>query len=150
MKLPADSKEFIALLNAHGARYVVVGGYAVAYHGYPRFTGDMDVFIEPSEENSRRMEKAIRAFGFDASGLSAADFAKPDMIVQLGVPPNRIDIITGIEAVDFSEAWSSRVEVDLDGVTMSVIGLELLLKNKTATGRPQDRADVERLTENLP
>lgn len=108
MKLPGDFKEFIALLNAHGVRYVVVGGYAVAFHGYPRYTGDIDFFVEPTEENSRNVERVIRALGFTVADLTARDFISRDRIVQLGVAPVRIDLVTSIEAVPFVDAWASR------------------------------------------
>lgn len=146
MRLPKDFKEFIALLNAHEVKYVIVGGYAVAYHGYPRFTGDVDFFIEASRENSRKMEKVIGDFGFGETGLKASDFDNPDRIVQLGVEPNRIDIVTGIEAVEFCDAWNRRVRVELDDLATYMLDFDLLLQNKRATKRPQDMADVEQLS----
>lgn len=93
MKLPKDSREFIELLNAHGVKYVIVGGYAVVWHGHPRFTGDIDFFVERSESNASALEKAVRDFGFGELGLTASDFLEPQTVVQLGRPPYRIDII---------------------------------------------------------
>ena len=108
MKLHSDLRAFIGLLNAHEVRYVVVGGYAVAHHGHPRYTGDIDVFIEPSNANGRRRERALVDFGFGDTELTAADFAQNDVIIQLGLPPNRIDSITSIDAVDSVEALGDR------------------------------------------
>jgi len=143
--LQKDLREFIELLNSEGVRYVIVGGYAVAFHGHPRVTGDIDVFVDATATNSSKMERVVRAFGFPGPGLSAADFAKRDKIVQLGLPPNRVDIITSIDAVTFDEAWSTRVEATLDDVRVNYISKELLLKNKAATGRAGDAADIERM-----
>lgn len=147
MKLQKDLKEFIELLNSQSVKYVIVGGYAVAFHGRPRFTGDIDIFIEASDANSRKMECVVRKFGFPETDLTARDFNRPDTIIQLGVPPNRIDLITSIDAVEFQEAWDSRVETTLDGEPVGFIAKDLLLKNKKATGRAQDIADIQQLCE---
>ncbi len=147
MKLQKDLREFIELLNAANVRYVVVGGYAVAFHGHPRATGDIDVFIETSEANAQKMEDVIRRFGFQATGLTREDFAQSDVIVQLGVPPNRIDIITSVDAVPFEEAWATRIDSMLAGTSIRMISKELLLRNKRALGRSQDVADAERISE---
>ncbi len=145
MKLQKDLREFIELLNAHDVKYVIVGGYAVAFHGYPRFTGDVDIFIEASDANSRRMEKAVRRFGFSDTDLSAADFANPDTVVQLGLPPNRIDVVTTIDAVEFDEAWHNKMDARLDGIPVSFISKDLLIRNKTASARAQDLADIQEI-----
>ncbi len=145
MKLPGDLREFIESLNAANVKYLIVGGYAVAFHGRPRWTGDIDIFVERSEENARRMEQAIARFGFQSLGLSARDFLLPDAVIQLGRPPNRIDVLTAIEGVTFGEAWSTRVPTTLDGLPVCFISRELLVRNKSATGRPQDRADAQDL-----
>jgi len=121
----------------------IVGGYAVAFHGHPRYTGDVDVFVEASAENSRHIEQALHAFGFGETGLTAADFAREDVNVQLGLPPNRIDLITSIDGVDFAEAWADRVEATLDGVPVCFLSRTLLLRNKALTRRAQDMADLE-------
>ena len=147
MKLQKDLREFIELLNAANVRYVVVGGYAVAFPGHPRATGDIDVFIETSEANAQKMEDVIRRFGFQATGLTREDFAQSDVIVQLGVPPNRIDIITSVDAVPFEEAWATRIDSMLAGTSIRMISKELLLRNKRALGRSQDVADAERISE---
>ena len=146
LTLPPDWKEFIELLNSNRVRYLVVGGYAVAVHGHPRFTGDIDVFVDISEENAYKIEKTLTAFGFGALGLTAKDFLLPDTIVQLGYPPNRIDLITTVSGITFSEAWSDRIFVEVDSVALPVIGKSALLVNKRASGRPKDVADVDALT----
>lgn len=141
-----DFKEFIALLNAHNVRYLVVGGYAVALHGYPRYTKDLDVWIERSPENAMQLVEALAAFGFGALGLTAQDFLVEDQIVQLGYPPNRIDLITDLPGVNFSACYPMRVTVDLEGVPVDFIDAENLKLNKRASGRHQDLADLENLS----
>jgi hypothetical protein len=145
MKLHKDSKEFIESLNSAKVKYLIVGAYAVGYHGHPRTTGDMDVFIEVSDANARQIEAALSAFGFSSLGLTAKDFLEPDTIVQMGLPPNRIDLVTGIDGVEFEEAWASRVDDTLDGVPVHLISKELLIRNKRAAGRPKDVADAHAL-----
>jgi predicted nucleotidyltransferase len=145
MHLKPDFKEFVESLNANGVEYVVVGAYAVAFHGIPRYTRDIDFFVQPSHANGERVVNALKAFGFGSLGLSADDFAKPDQIVQLGVEPSRIDIITSIEAVPFDEAHAHRNQVEIDGVKLWFLGRDQLIRNKRAVGRPQDLADAARL-----
>jgi hypothetical protein len=123
----------------------VVGGYAVAFHGYPRFTKDMDIWIEINEQNAQNMIKALDQFGFASLGLKAQDFLVPDQIIQLGYPPNRINVITTLSGVNFSECYSKRVEVDIEGLLINFINLNDLIANKRATGRYQDLADLENL-----
>jgi predicted nucleotidyltransferase len=147
MKLPKDLRAFVESLNAANAKYVIVGGYAVAFYGHPRFTGDIDFFVESTPENADRIVRAIDLFGFTSLGLTRDDFVNPDIVVQIGFPPNRVDLITGIEAVSFEEAWSSRQSVQLDGLPVAFISKELLIRNKTAAGRQQDRGDISRLKE---
>ncbi len=145
MKLHKDLHEFVELLNSAGVRYVVVGGHAVAFHGYPRYTGDIHFLIESSEDNAARVEKVLRDFGFGQTGFQTKDFLEPESIVQLGLPPNRIDLLTSISGVTFSEAWANRVPGLLDGVPVSFLGREDLLRNKRASGRPKDIADLSNL-----
>lgn len=145
MKLHKDSREFIALLNSHKVDYVVVGAFALAFHGRPRNTGDLDILIRCSLGNAEKIESALDAFGFGQAGIAAADFAVANRIVQLGRPPHRIDLITSLTGVGFAEIWDSRVESDLDGLPVSFIGLDSFVKNKKATDRTQDRADLEAL-----
>ena len=145
MKLQKDLREFIALLTSHQVEFVVVGGHAVAYHGYPRFTGDMDLFVRPSVENAKRLMTALVAFGFGSVGLTEAVFTKPDQVVQFGRPPNRIDLLTSISAVTFDEAWLDSEQAELDNLAVRILGRHSLLKNKRATRRAKDLADVEEL-----
>lgn len=143
--LSKDFKEFIELLNGHNVRYLVVGGYAVAFHGYPRYTKDLDVWIELSPENAENVLKALEEFGFESLGLKREDFLESDQIIQLGYPPNRIDILTTLKEIKFEDCYKARVEVDIQGLKINFIDLENLKHNKRATGRPQDLADAENL-----
>lgn len=143
--LSKDFKEFIELLNAYEVRYLVVGGYAVAFHGHPRYTKDLDVWIERSKENALNALKALEKFGFGSLGLKSEDFLETDQIIQLGYPPNRIDILTTLKKLKFEDCYKARVEVEIQGLKINFIDLENLKKNKRATGRPQDLADAENL-----
>ena len=145
MKPTRDQAEFLACLKRHDVRAVVVGAHALALHARPRYTKDLDVLIEPSEENARRVVAALDDFGFGALGVQISDLATPGQIVQLGHEPNRIDIITRISGVTFEEAWRNRIEASYAGEQVYFIGKEDLLRNKEATGRTQDRADAELL-----
>ncbi len=140
-----DFKEFIESLNAKHVRYLVVGGYAVAIHGHPRYTKDLDIWVECNLQNAQAIIQALSQFGMGSLGLSEQDFLTPDQVVQLGYPPNRIDILVSISGVEFSECFPSRVEVLLDGVKVNFIDLEHLKLNKKASGRLQDLADLENL-----
>lgn len=143
MKLDKNLREFIALLNSRGVEYLVVGGHAVAFHGHPRFTGDIDFFVALSPVNAGKLIDVLNAFGFGEIGLREEDFLEPDSIVQLGYPPNRIDIVTGIDAVDFRDAWENRIAGELDGLPVHFIGKNQLVKNKRAAGRAKDIADAD-------
>lgn len=143
--LNQDFKEFIKSLNDNHVRYLVIGGYAVAFHGHPRYTKDIDVWIEMSPENAARMVKALEQFGFGSLGLKMDDFTTPDQIIQLGYPPSRIDILTTPAGVEFASCYEARVQVVIDDVTVQFIDLDNLKKNKKATGRYQDLADIENL-----
>ena len=145
MSLQKDLREFIELLSALNVRFVVVGAFAVAYHGYFRYTSDIDIFIDPSIENATRIFQAVEQFGFGDLKLTVEDFTKQDQVVQLGVAPNRIDVMTFLSGVDFDEVWSSREIGDLDGLNVPFISREMLKRNKTACGRLQDLADLEYL-----
>jgi predicted nucleotidyltransferase len=144
--LNQDFKEFIQLLNANLVRYLVVGGYAVALHGHPRYTKDLDIWIDMTHENAEKLIKSLDQFGFGSLDLKAGDFLVPDQIIQLGYPPSRIDLMNTLSGVDFSSCYSSRAQIDIDGTQVSFIDLENLKKNKQATGRHQDLADLENLT----
>lgn len=146
MRLDPDFRDFVELFTANEVRFLVVGGYAVAAHGLPRFTGDLDAWVWVNSENASRIVRSLEAFGFSGLGLTESDFNQPDRVVQLGYPPYRIDILTSIDGVEFDDAWTRRVVLDLDGIDVPFIGRDDLLANKRAAGRPQDVADVERLT----
>jgi predicted nucleotidyltransferase len=143
--LTPDFREFIQSLNDNGVRYLVVGGYAVALHGHPRYTKDIDIWVDLDLENAGKLIRAIDQFGFGELGLNPDDFMEADQIIQLGDPPNRIDLITSLPGVEFADCFSSRLEVEMDGVKVNFIDLENLRKNKKASGRFQDLADLESL-----
>lgn len=145
MQLQPDLREFIGLLNSNGVEYVIVGAHALAYHGRPRYTGDLDILVRVSEENARRLEEVLILFGFQSTGLKAKDFLGINRVVQLGVAPVRIDILTALTGVAFDEVWADRCETDLDGVPVNIISKRLLIQNKKSLGRPRDRADLESL-----
>lgn len=142
--LNPDFKEFAELLNAHRVDYLVVGGYALAAHGHPRYTGDIDFWIDCNDTNIERLLATLRDFGFQSLGLSAADFT-PDSVIQLGQPPRRIDLLMGIDGVHFAECHARREVIVVDGVALSFIGLDDFKQNKRATGRRKDLADLDAL-----
>jgi predicted nucleotidyltransferase len=143
--LNQDFKEFVQLFNDNQVRYLIVGGYAVAFHGHPRYTKDLDVWVEPSPANAERIVRALEQFGFGSLGLTEADFIAPNQIIQLGYPPCRIDLLTTLGAVDFESCHHSRLEIEVEGVRVAFIDLESLKKTKSAAGRHQDLADLENL-----
>lgn len=145
MKLDQDLREFIESLNARNVRYLVVGAYALAFHGRPRYTGDIDFFVQPSAQNAELVAKIIEEFGFASIGIVAADLSVDDQVIQLGVEPNRIDLMTSISDVSFEEAWNTREYGEIDGLKVPFISKELLKRNKTAVGRKQDLADLDHL-----
>ena len=143
--LPTDFKEFIVLLNKNNVRYIVIGGYAVVYHGYVRSTNDIDVWIDISEDNIRNLLKALEEFGFSSLKLKKEDFS-PNQITQLGYPPNRIDLITTPAGIDFDTCYQEKEQVTIDNMTMNIIDLHNLIKTKKASNRTRDLADIEELT----
>jgi len=146
MEPPKDLREFIESLNSNRVDYVIVGGYAQAFHGRPRFTGDIDVLVRPSPDNAARLETALEQFGFAPLGLRPQDFLTQGQVIQLGVAPNRIDILTSITGCEFDDIWRTRVPAQLAGVPVNMIAKELYIQNKRAVGRPQDLADIDALT----
>jgi hypothetical protein len=144
METQSDYKELFELLNAGAVDYVIVGAYALAFHGAPRQTGDVDIFVEPTPANAKRIMAALNAFGFGGVGLTEDDFIR-DHVIQLGQPPLRVDFMTAIEAVSWAEARASRVAGNYGNVPIWYLGREALIKNKKATGRLRDLADVEAL-----
>ena len=141
-----DFREFIESLNRHNVRYLLIGGYAVALHGHPRYTKDLDIWIWMDNTNAANLLDALKDFGFSSLPLVIEDFLKPDQIVQLGFPPNRIDLVTSPKGVDFNACYASREEIEIEGLNVKLIDLKNLKINKKATGRHQDLADLENLT----
>jgi hypothetical protein len=143
--LNKDFKEFLKLLNNNKVEYLLVGGYAVILHGYPRYTGDIDFWIHPTNSNAKKIIEVLNQFGFGSLGLTIDDFTKPDQIIQLGNEPFRIDLITSVEGVDFEECFSKRVVFNVDDIAIQTIDKEMLKKNKKAAGRHKDLDDYEHL-----
>jgi hypothetical protein len=140
-----DFKEFVELLIKHKAEYLVVGGYAVGIHGYPRYTGDLDIWLNTTKENAVQILKAINEFGFGSFNLTIEDLMKEENIIQLGYPPLRIDLLTHIDGVTFNECYTNKKVVVIDGLEINFISYADLLKNKRASNRPQDAADLDKL-----
>lgn len=140
-----DFSEFVSLLNAHHVEYLVVGGYALAAHGHPRFTGDLDIWVQQSEENASRMLGVLHAFGFGSLDISISDLLKPNVVIQLGYPPGRIDLLTAIDGVSFEQCVARRQIVQIKELPVPFIGLDDFKTNKRASGRHKDLADLESL-----
>lgn len=140
----------LSALSDAGVEFLVVGAYAMASHGVPRATGDIDLWVRPELANAARVLRALAVFGAPLGDLTAEDLARPGTIFQLGVPPRRIDILTAIDAVGFDEAWDARIGTELGGIKVAVLGRDALLKNKRATGRPKDALDVTLLEKASP
>ncbi|HKO60209.1 MAG TPA: hypothetical protein VJV03_03535 [Pyrinomonadaceae bacterium] len=138
-------KRVYRVLNNNEVRYLVVGAHAVAFHGRPRYTADIDFFVDSSPENAERITKALDQFGLGDIGVDSADFTVADLVVQLGVEPNRVDIMTSISGVSFEEAWDTRADGELDGLPVQFISKDLLKRNKASVGRKQDLADLDYL-----
>lgn len=145
MTLDSDFKDFIELLNKHKVVYLIIGGYAMAFHGRPRYTGDLDIWIEISNSNAKKMVAVINEFGFASLGFTDSDFLSDKIINQIGYPPLRIDILTSIDGISFKEAYQHKREIKIDSTCTYYIGLNQLIQNKKASGRLQDLADIEAL-----
>ena len=141
--LNKDFREFIESLNSNGVKFIVLGGYALAFHGHPRYTKDLDVWLELSTENAEKTKAALTDFGFSGLDISTDDLLTEGLVIQLGHPPNRIDLINSPDGIGFAECWERRVVVELDGLQVPIIDLENFKKNKKASGRPQDLADLD-------
>ncbi len=147
MEIQKDFRDLLALFNAHGVDFIIVGAHALAYHGAPRYTGDMDVFVRPESENARRILSALEEFGFSSAGLEIEDFVTPDRVVQLGVAPVRVDIVTSITGVSWEEAALGRAPGTYGDVEVGYLGRREFIVNKRAIGRKKDLADIEALGE---
>ena len=149
-QLSSDLREFIRLLNTKNVKYVIVGAWALAFHGRPRYTGDLDIFVSCDPDNAAKLTDVLDGFGFGGIGIERADFLQEDMVIQLGRVPNRIDLLTGISGVTFEEAWAGREIGHLSEVETNIMSREHLIKNKRATKRAKDRGDVELLEKTKP
>lgn len=141
----SDFSDMLSALSAEGVEYLLIGAYAMAAHGVPRATGDIDVWVRPSPDNADRVLRALARFGAPLGDLRAADLIGEGTVFEIGVAPNRVDIMTSIDGVTFDEAWARREAREIDGVTLSVIGRDDLIRSKRATGRARDRADADQL-----
>jgi hypothetical protein len=147
MEIQSDWRELLELLNAHAVEYVIVGAHALAFHGAPRYTGDLDLLVHSTPENARRIQQALTDFGFGNIGLTEEDFVVPDKVVQLGYPPARIDFMTSLSGVLWEEVALDVVWDSYGDVPIRYLGKQTLIKNKKATGRHKDLADIEALGE---
>ena len=145
MEIQPDFRELLVLFNEQNVEYLIVGGYALAFHGAPRYTGDLDILVRPDHANAKRILKALALFGFGLLSLTEADFENPERVIQLGEPPVRIDLITSITGVSWEEAFSSRLPGNYDDIPVSFLGRESFIRNKRAIGRAKDLADIEAL-----
>jgi hypothetical protein len=145
MVLNKDFREFIELLNVHNIKYLVVGGYAVTVHGYPRYTNDIDIWLWIDKTNAESLIQVLKDFGFGSLDITPADFLNPNKVIQLGYPPNRIDLLTSISGVKFEDCFPKRISIEIEGTKINFIDIENLKKNKKATGRHKDLNDLENL-----
>jgi predicted nucleotidyltransferase len=141
-----DFREFLQSLNDHNVRYLVVGGYAVAFHGHPRYTKDLDVWVLVDPDNAQNLVAALDQFGFASVGLTEDDFLDPKTIIQLGFPPSRIDILVGLEGMEFAQCFRDRIEATLEGLKVNFISLDDLRQAKRIAGRPIDLDDIDQLS----
>lgn len=146
IRLPADFRDFLRLLNSHRVKYLLVGGYAVCYHGHFRTTGDMDLWVAAEPENARKLVQLIREFGFDVPELNESLFLQKGRIIRMGEPPTRIELLTEISGCDFEECHARRVEAILDDIPVSLISLPDLVHNKLKAGRLKDLDDARNLS----
>jgi hypothetical protein len=144
--LNPDFLDFITLLDQRSVEYLIVGGYAVGFHGFPRYTGDIDFFVSINEENAEKLVRVLDDFGFGGIGIEREDFLKPSFVIEIGREPRKIQILTGIDGVSFQECLQSAVECEYLERKLRFIGLDALVRNKKASGRPKDLIDVQALT----
>jgi hypothetical protein len=147
MRLSNDLREFLESLNSRGVDYVIVGAHSLAFHGRPRYTGDLDILVRTTHENAVKLVDLLNQFGFADTGFKESDFTASEQLIQLGRPPNRIDLLTSISGVPSDEAFATRISAELDGIPVFVLSKSALIRNKRAVGRPQDLADLDALEE---
>jgi len=145
IQLPADFQDFLRLLNSNDVEYLLIGGYAVGYYGFPRATGDIDFWVAISPNNAEKMVLVLKEFGFDVPELSKEKFLKEDQVFRLGTPPFRIEVLTTISGVSFQECFSRKIQVSIDGILVKMISLPDLKQNKQVADRDQDRRDLKNL-----
>lgn len=146
IRLPADFRDFLRLLSSHRVEYLLVGGYAVCFHGYYRNTGDIDFWVAVHPENAAKLVKLVREFGFNVPGISEELFLQKGRIIRMGVEPVRIELLTEISGCEFAGCYDRRVEATLDGIPVSIIGRDDLVRNKLRAGRVKDLADASKLS----
>ena len=147
MSLNNDLREFLELLNSRGVDYVIVGAHSLAFHGRPRYTGDLDVLVGATPENAAKLVDLLNQFGFADCGFKESDFTEPEQTIQLGRTPNRIDLLTSISGVTTGDVFATKISAMLDGIPVFILGKDALIRNKRAVGRPQDLADLDALAE---
>jgi len=147
MRLSNDLREFLELLNSRGVDYVIVGAHSLAFHGRPRYTGDLDILVRATPENAAKLVGLLNQFGFADSGFKESDFTEPEQTIQLGRAPNRIDLLTSISGVTTDDAFATKISAMLDGIPVFILAKMALIRNKRAVGRPQDLADLDALAE---
>ena len=145
INFPPDFREFVGLLEKNEVAYMIVGGYAVGYHGYPRFTGDLDIWLKVSEENAKKIAASINQFGMSSLGLTESDFLIHDNIIQIGYPPLRIDLLSDIDGVSFDDCYENKIRADHEGFVYNIISYDDLIRNKKASNRSKDKGDIENL-----
>lgn len=148
MEIQSDYKELLELFNAHQVEYLIVGSYALAFYGAPRFTGDIDIFVKPDKENAQRILDVLSKFGFTSLELSVEDFQKEDNVIQLGVPPVRIDFLTSLSGVSWDEAYAEKVSGSYGTIPVFYLGRNQFIANKKSLGRKKDLADIEAIEKN--
>lgn len=149
MQLPLDYEELLNILNRHKVKYLIVGAYAVVYYTEPRYTKDLDIWIDAETGNAKRVHRALQEFGAPLKDIKEEDFTNTTLVYQIGVEPVRVDIIMGISGINFAAAWKGKHKVLFNGVRINIIGIEELIKSKAKTKRPLDRADIESLQKRL-
>ena len=145
MALSKEWREFLELLNSRSVDYVIVGAHSLAFHGRPRYTGDLDILVQPTRDNAQQLLEVLNQFGFAQAGFKEPDFVEPEQMIQLGRAPSRIDLLTSISGVHTDEAFATKVSATLDGIPVFMLGKDALIRNKRAVARPQDLADLESL-----
>ena len=147
MRLSNDLREFVESLNSRAVDYVIVGAHSLAFHGRPRYTGDLDILVRATRENAAKLVDLLNQFGFANTDFKESDFTESEQLIQLGRPPNRIDLLTSVSGVTTDDAFATKMPAELDGIPVFILSKDALIRNKRAVGRPQDLADLDTLEE---